>query len=277
MAETRKPATTTRKKTTRRGPTKAAALKALGLTQEDLNILKQVAAAREEAAAYASGETKSVDLQPIEELPQPVNQPDPDAQTPNNWFVRNLRYVQVGFRLTRQQDTKTKRTDLKPRGQRGDLAKLKEEDLQDDELLRQVNLGVVEIIPFGEAKKVLEGQATNQQQQGNPLHDALRNELGKPYDAGAIKLEPSYEDQGIVVAQLTPQGGEAGAIASQGRGVDWQAARNIGGNPAIISDGFNPPDAAAQADARARQKNVEGPAAGLAEGIKVVVEPTRRG
>ncbi len=290
MAEQKKPATSTRKKApAKRGPTKASALKALGLTPEDLELIKQLHEARAqasvpddgptvdpeiEAAAVAQQESKQAVKKALDEA---GNGTDSATATPA-FYVRNLRNVGVHFRLSRQSDKQKKRTNLNPRGQRGDLTRLEADDLHDDELLTQVNYGVVEIITAPEAKKILEGQSTNQQQRVHPAMASLRNELNQPYAQEAVKVEVPFEQQGVVVAQLQPQGGEAGAIPSQGRGVDWAAVRGgapIGGNPAIISDGFAA-DAAARADAIARSKNLEGPAAGLG-GVTVTVEPTQKG
>lgn len=297
MATTRKPAakaatkpTPTRKKTTKRGPTKAAALKALGLTQEDLDTLKLVAQAR-----ATVGQTQ--DSQPeIEPAPgpevtydQPKSEKEPSTEAsapPGGYYMRNLRGPEISFRLTRQQKRGDKRTELKPRGQRGDLKKLEPEDLQDPELISQIEYGLIEIITAAEAAEIIRKQATNQQTTTHPAMAVLRNELGQEYghtDAqGKFHKQERVQvvgDNSITVARLTPQGGEAGALPDAGRrGIDWQAARNLGGNPAIISDGFAPqqgPLSEAQRDAIARRRDIEGPAAGLG-GLQVTVAPTER-
>ena len=269
---TRKPAA--RKKAT--GPTKAAALKKLGLTQEDLDTLKAITEARAavaEARAEQAAPSGTLEVEAVVERAEPandeVNQEDQTEEAPTGpWFVRNLRNVEFRMRLDRQKSG-TKSTTLKPRGSRGDLVKLQPEDLEDDNLIANVELGIIEIIPLGEAKAVLAKQATNQQQAVHPAMAMLRNELGKPYDPSAIRTEAEFNSQGVVVAHLQPQGGEAGALPSSGRGIDWQAARQgvqtpVQGNQHIISDGFAPQgDPSATADAIARRKDIEGPAAGL--------------
>lgn len=290
MAEQKKPTPSTRKKApAKRGPTKATALKALGLTQEDLNLLKEIQHAREVAAEAANiapeevgvvhnidpdaSENKAAVKKALDEAGNGIDQ----ATSTSTFYVRNLRNVEVHFRLGRQSDKSSKRTNLNPRGQRGDLTRLEADDLHDDELLTQVNYGVVEIITAAEAKKTLEGQSKNQQQAVHPAMAMLRNELNQPYEQGAVTVTEDYDKQGVVVAHLTPQGGEAGELPSSGRGVDWNAIRGgagVGGNPAIVSDGFAA-SAAAQADAVARRKGLEGPAAGLG-GVQVVVEPTQK-
>ena len=292
MADSKKPAASTRKKTTKRGPTKAAALKALGLTQEDLDTLKKVADTRkrlEEAQdanvpSVGPVETPSEKEDAKEALQRAIDREKAKkvgveaSKAEDTWYVRNLRHVEVGFRLERQSGPGKRRTELKPRGQRGDLKKLEPGDLTDTSLQTQVSYGVVEIINGVEAKRVIENQATNQQQAVHPAMAMLRNELGQPYEDGAVKVDPEFNSQGVVVAHLKPQGGGAGEIPGLGRaGIDWNAARNgpaqaaPGGNPAIISDGFARPDVAAQQDAVARQKGLEGPAAGLGGGVQVTV------
>lgn len=296
MATTRKPAAKkaadtpapkARKKTTKRGPTKAAALKALGLTQEDLDVLKQVA----EARATIEEVRESIPESVVEEVVPPVLDADAVSSDPavaQVFYMRNLRGPEISFRLTRQQKRGDKRTELKPRGQRGDLKKLEPEDLRDPELISQVEYGLIEIITAAEAAEIIRKQATNHQQQLHPAMAALRNELGKEYGstdaAGNFHKQTEVQvvgDNSITVARLTPQGGEAGALPDGGRrGIDWQAARNLGGNPAIISDGFadaaqQGPLSEAQRDAIARRRDIEGPAAGLG-GLQVTVAPTER-
>lgn len=279
--------TSTRKKTTKRGPTKATALKVLGLEKEDLELLAELKAARARAAAQAEAEDAY-----FERVPQPTPEPEvpfqeevAEPQSSNNatspqtgpFFARNLRNVEVGIRLERQ-DKGKKRFDLKPRGQRGDFVKLQESDLEDENLLQNIALNVVEVITAGEAKDIIERQSKNIQAGVHPAMAILRNPKGEEYTQQNV---PVVEDDSYTVAHLTPQGGEAGAIPDQGRGVDWDAVRNgpvnpgIGGNPAIVSDGFARNDNAAQADAVARRKDLEGPAAGLG-GVQVTVAPTQR-
>jgi hypothetical protein len=279
MAEQKKPASSTRKKPVKRGPTKATALKALGLSQEDLDLLKELKTARENAAATKGEDPTTyppegeVFTTSSPEVSVPVEEIDATA---GPFYIRNLRGVEVHFRLGRQEGQSKKRTNLNPRGQRGDLVKIEADDLQDDELITQINYGVVEVITAPEAKKIIEGQAVNQQQRVHPAMATLRNELGKPYAQTEV---PVVGDNSYTVAHLNPQGGEAGALPDQGRGVDWAAIHGggnagVGGNPAIISDGFAPPPDVA-ADVIARRKDIEGPAAGLG-GVQVIVEPTQR-
>jgi len=290
MAETpkpaAKPAASTRKKTTKRGPTKATALKALGLTKEDLELLAKVKAVREQKQSpptqpvYEAGSHTNAAKAALEAAEQESKAKAEEEPKAGPFYARNLRNVEVGFRLARQ-DKGKKRFDLKPRGQRGDLVKLQPEDLEDDTLINQVNYGVIEIITAAEAKAALEKQSTNAQQAIHPAMAMLRNELGQPYEPENIRTEAEFNSQGITVAQLKPVGGEFGEIefdrANRGSFNRNQPVNNTapGGNPAIISDGFARNDSAAQADAVARRKDLQGPEAGLG-GVSVVVEPTQR-
>lgn len=265
MTTSKKPSTgtTARKTTTKRGPTKAAALKALGITSEELEVIKSL---REGVEAAKSFDGEKAEVSAIEAAPEP-REPI--------FYMRNLRGMDLGFRLESQEGQGKKRTDLKPRGERGDMKKISKEDLHDANLATQVSFGLVEIITEYEALQIIEKQNTNISRAPSVVSQ-LRNEKDEAYPEGAVIVEPSFEDQGIVVAHLNPQGGGAGEIPGQGRGgIDWQQARSgvqqnvpAGGNPAIISDGF-------AADAIARQKGLEGPAAGLG-GVKVTVAPTEK-
>lgn len=294
--------TSTRKKTTKRGPTKATALKVLGLTQEDLEALKALKDVQEKIA-QAEAEDAVGNLQTTaDELQAHIDRANAEAEvtlthvksdpsvpqkSEGAWYVRNLRNTELGFRLERQQGTGKKRFDLKPRGQRGDLKKLEPKDLEDEVLVNQINYGVVEIITADEAREILSKQSTNAQQAPHPAYAALRNELGKEYKEGAIRVEPEFNEQGITVAHIDPavaQGrltdrelklGAGLERAQPGEAPQPQTNRMIGGNPHIISDGFERNDTAAQADAIARRKGLEGPgAAGI---TTVVVTPTEKG
>lgn len=301
------------KKPAKRGPTKAAALKALGLTQEDLDNLKALKELRTEVnEAQREVERKdvqvSVALTPEAEevtegrknfpdewsaaAPQAVGQDATPTNTEPVFYMRNLRGVEVSFRLTRQEDTR-KRTTLKPRGQRGDMQKLNPEDLKDSELRTQVAYQLIEIIPEGEALSAIDKQAYNASQPGvRPLEAMLVNSKGERPDGGmTVKTDDlPFEQQGITVARLNPQDNSpTGELPSRGRGIDWEKARNIGGNPAIISDGFadagqqsteavDPRAAAVARDAVARRRGGErsGPSRGGLEGMKVTVDPVQK-
>jgi len=260
------------------GPTKAAALKALGLTKEDLDIIAMVNEARERAAAEIQHPEDLQYEEPVAPAAHTAAAPvlkTPPAERPTvepGFFARNLRNVEANIRLARQEKGK-KRIELKPRGFRGDLFRLKPEDLEDENLLANIGL-LVEIITAAEAKSIIEKQTTNLQTAIHPSMAILRNELGEEYAEGALKVDAEYNSQGITVAHLKPQGGGAGEIQVDRQGIH-RAPTNAapGGNSAIISDGFNA--SAAQADAIARRKDLEGPAAGL-PGMKVTMAEVER-
>jgi hypothetical protein len=295
-AKAAKKATPARKKTTRRGPTKAAALKALGLTQEDLDTLKAVAQAREVAAesddrpaealasdpvnrqnlaAQTGEETVPVTLDPkLAKATEFTPEPDPNAPK----YIRNLRGTDVGFRLERQQGPGKKRTDLKPRGMRGDLAKLQPGDESDANLQTQIAYNVVEVIGQEEAESVIAKQSTNQQQAVHPALAMLRNPKGEEY--GENSFQGVQEEQSYTVAHLDP-------AQMQGKVDDKTVARGnpvvrvgetqqgpIGGGPIVD---FTPPNVRADEIARQKGENApQGPAAGLAPGVQVKIAPTER-
>lgn len=328
MAE-KKPAA--KKAPVKRGPTKAAALKALGLSQEDLDAIKQLRDVREavaeakeavetgapvEAAAthvpdeqmgpyypdpvegslHAEYEGLSEDRKLIKQgwsaaAPQAVGHEQPSQTSDPVFYMRNLRGVEVNFRLSRQEDSK-KRTTLKPRGMRGDLVKLTPEDLNDAELRTQVAYNLVEVIPEGEALAVIENQGRNAQAPGaRPLEAMLTNSKGDAMGPNPVRMEQEFNSQGTTVAYLNPQeNSPTGELPGRGKGIDWAAARAgteghpVQGDPVakgvgygqgpIVQDG-NPNKAAAARDAVARRRGgAEGPAAAGMAGMDVTVGET---
>jgi hypothetical protein len=201
------------------------------------------------------------------------------------WYVRNLYPAPQSIRLDRQ--TEKRRIELKPRGVPGDLHPLLEGDLEDPILKLNLGQGLIEVIPAGEAKLIIDKQVTNVQNRQHTPISILRNERGEAYGEGSVKVEAEFNSQGVTVASIDP-----GVL--QGRYSDSQVARAdggisrtvsgfvpTGGNPAIISDGFNPnpndPNAAAKiADDIARRRGAGGIEAGIG-GLQVVVNPTQRG
>jgi hypothetical protein len=206
--------------------------------------------------------------------------------------MRNLRDMEVNFRLSRQTESGKKRTHLEPRGRRGDIVKLEPEDLRDVELQTQVQYGLVEVIPEGEALEAIRKQYNNAQT-SVPAHiAALRNPLGQEYDL-PVRTLSDEEAMGYKVADLDPalmQGKLSDREIKAGGGF---AQPNLVGpvqNPSpgrIISDGFldqtqtglgnsaGDNERAAQVDALARSKQFEGPGAGLGD-VVVRVAPTQK-
>lgn len=292
MATAKNTASTTRKAPAKRGPTKAAALKALGLTQEDLDNLKQlreieaVGLAAYQEEQYPSHIPSDGDyitrsgntIQPTAASGGDLTgtYPNPVMQT-QLFYARNLRNVELGLRIDRQ-ETGSKRFNFKARGMRGDILPLQKDDLNDTTILQNIGL-TIEIITEAEAREAISKQNINVQRAVHPAMAMLRNELGEEYGPGAVQVTEEYNQQGQVVAQLSPQGGGAGLLPSQGRGVDWNAIHSTipgasavvapGGNPQNPS-GIGPPPAGLSQDAIARTKGLEGPAAGGITSVTVL-------
>ena len=167
--------------------------------------------------------------------------------TPSQKYIRNTRYVPVGLRLGTG-----RRINLQPRGNRGDCAPISKEEMADEIFLG--NLGLVfEVIPAAEATDVISKQTTNQQT-AHPALSQLRNAKGEEYKRGVV-VEENFEDQGKTVA----------AISDRGMIQRFKAPGTVDQPlPDIPAD--VPP--AEVADWVARNKNIEGPEAGLA-GLRV--------
>lgn len=215
------------------------------------------------------------------------------------WFVRNGYGAEFNLRLDRQ--TEKRRISLKPRGRPGDMHPLEEGDLKDPNLMRNVQLGVIEIIPGGEAYRIMSQQTHNMGTRVHTPTALLRNPKGEAYAPDAIKVQAEFNSQGVTVATLDPN-------QMQGHVSDKEVASNrsfggmqriqpgqvphmvsefvpTGGNPAIIQSGpLQAPmgglpgtgtnNAQAKiADDLARRRGLQGPQAGLG-GLQVVVGPT---
>jgi hypothetical protein len=269
-------------KTNKRGPTKASALKALDLTEEDLELLQLIKNLPEDLVE--EGDVQASDplhrdhgVVQADHHQGPSASRHPESEEEQVFFARNLRNVDLGFRLTRQ-DGKKKRTNLKARGRRGDLVKLTPEDLTDQAMLDQVNAGLIEVITKNEAQNIVSKQSTNHKEAVHPAMEMLRNELGQEYAPGAFRVEAEYNNQGETVA--TVEGVNEGASRQQiNSGGIQRSTGNVGGNPNIVSDGFAEAPSGQEADYHrdqiARQNNTEGPAAGLGD-ITVTVDPVQK-
>lgn len=211
------------------------------------------------------------------------------------WYVRNGYTAPLSLRLDRQ--TEKRRIELKPRGVPGDMHPLEDSDLKDPILKRNVTIGVCEIIPAGEANRILERQTTNMGERVHTPTAILRNSQGQGYST-PVRTEIEYNAQGAVVGVINPeqiQGGVADKAVARDGGVqrvnqvNQTPQREIasqfiptGGNPAVIDNGngvIPPPLDPVQAKIRddlARRKRIEGPAAALG-GMQVTVNPTQRG
>lgn len=198
-----------------------------------------------------------------------------DAAGPK--WVRNLYTSPFSLRLQRQSDTKTRRIELKPRGVRGDMFPLEDGDEKDHILI--ANLGRVEVIGDGTAKRVLAGQTHNIQKTNTTLA-MIVNEVGEPIQK--LTVETEYNQQGVVVGYIDPNAKPKAPLGGILRPDQVPAATDqvahfvpTGGNPAIISQGPLTDNAkAAVADKLARIKGVQGRPEEVL-GLTVSVEPTR--
>lgn len=198
-----------------------------------------------------------------------------DAEGPK--WVRNLYTSPFSLRLQRQSDTKTRRIELKPRGVRGDMFPLEDGDENDHILI--ANLGRVEIIGDGTAKRVLSGQTHNIQKTNTTLA-MIVNEVGEPIQK--LTVETEYNQQGVVVGYVDPNAKPKAPLGGILRPDQVPAATDqvtqfipTGGNPAIVSQGPLTDNArAAVADKLARLKGVQGRPEEVL-GLTVSVEPTR--
>lgn len=120
--------------------------------------------------------------------------------TSNNSYIRNLHYGAGGARI----DFDDRRIQLEPRGHIGDLVIVTEDDREDP--LYQRNIGVIfEELTLAQGREVIDKQNTNAQAHRGPsTMDYLRNEKGEKYSQVRATIEPSFEQQGTVVANVVP-------------------------------------------------------------------------
>ncbi len=186
-----------------------------------------------------------------------------DAKGPK--WIRSGVSSEFVLRLERQED-KRRRIELKPRGQRGDLFPLEPGDEKDQGVVTSVQAGYVELIGQSEAEEIIAHQTTNIHRVHSPLA-VLTNERGERPEGGfGVKVETEHGKQGVVVGVIKPEESQKrglGEIYRPGQ-VPEQVQRFFptGGNPAIVSSGFEPrvsQDAKdAIADDLARRKGVQG-------------------
>lgn len=215
------------------------------------------------------------------------------------WYVRNG-YSGAPLSLRLDRHTERRRIELKPRGQAGDMHPLEEGDLTDPVIVRNIQIGVCEVIPAGEAKRIAEQQTHNMQPRVHTPTAILRNAEGKPYEEGAVKMEVSYDAQGVTVGVVDPEqmqgkyddrtvansqlGGIArtdteGNVVPQKRSVASQFIPT-GGNPHIIENGPVQTGSVPQLDiAKAKIADDLARRAGNANplaGMRVTVNPTQK-
>lgn len=218
-------------------------------------------------------------------------------------YIRNMTHTEFNLRLDSQQgngNIRPRRIQLKPRGMRGDMHPIKEEDHQDPILITNLNMGLLELIPAGVAQTIIEKQTRNMNQQKvHPSHQILANEYKILRDNHVdvaehptIKIEAEYNSQGITVATVDPrvsQGGFEDKTLQRSGDLQGGLSRT---SPEEVRSQFIPTNGQAASiqiaptqnlsseqvrkirDDIARRTDLEGPAAGLGN-VRVVVEPTR--
>lgn len=203
---------------------------------------------------------------------QKATEAEQDAAGPK--WVRNCYGAPFSLRLQRQD--KKQRIELKPRGLRGDMFPLEPGDEHDHILIS--NLGFVEVIGDGAAKKIAAGQTHNIQKTNTTLA-MITNEVGDPINK--LTVETEYNKQGVVVGYIDPNARPKdafGGIKRPGETIQPEQVSHFvptGGNPAIISQGYLTDNAkAAVADKLARLKGVQGRPEEVL-GLTVSVDPVR--
>ncbi len=193
-------------------------------------------------------------------------------------WLRSCVTSQFVLRLDRQD--KLRRIELKPRGQRGDLFPLEANDEKDHNVVVSVQAGYIELIGQTEAEEVIKHQTENIQRVHTPLA-VLTNERGERPEGGFnIQVEQEYNKQGVVVGVIDQSTqGQRHGLGQLHRPEQLARFYPTGGNPAIVSSGFEPrlsDDARASiADDLARRKGVQGRPEDVLN-LSVSVEPTRK-
>ena len=193
-------------------------------------------------------------------------------------WIRSAVSSEFVLRLERQED-KRRRIELKPRGQRGDLFPLEPGDETDQGVVSSVQAGYIQLIGQTEAEEIVAHQTTNIQRVHSPLA-VLTNEKGERPEGGfKIQVEQEHGKQGVVVGVIKPEQSQKRGLGEIYRPEQVQRFFPTGGNPAIVSSGFEPKlseDAKASiADDLARRKGVQGRPEDVLN-LGVTVEPTQR-
>ena len=223
----------------------------------------------------------------IEKAEQAKRQAVIDEENKNGpWWIRNGYVAPFSLRLDRQHENHARRIELKPRGTPGDMYPILKEDLDDPLVKRNCAIGVIEVIPAGEAKRIQDQQTKNMGQRQVHVPTAiLRNSLGQEYEEGAVKTTVEFNQQGITVATLDPnqmQGGvedkrvQVTRVQPGDRPETREQFIPTGGQQAIVTQQpmAGPMSEMAKlkiADDLARRKGQGGVAAGLPPGVTVTV------
>jgi hypothetical protein len=137
----------------------------------------------------------------VKPTPKKTAKKAPAAATPSTGathYIRNLHSGAGGARVDLINDV---RIHLEPRGRRGDMRLVTPEMTQDP--MYQHNLGILfEEIPIDAGQDIIRKQQINQQN-GPSTMDLLTNEYGKKYTQTRATVMPSFESQGVTVANLS--------------------------------------------------------------------------
>jgi hypothetical protein len=255
---------------------------------DELRVVETWVTQQQEAVAAEAQHAEEAQAERVEQA---------NARGP--WYVRNNHHTPFNFRLDRQ--TEKRRIELKPRGVPGDLHPIKDEDLRDPCLIANQQLGLLEIVPAGEAQLIIEKQTYNSGQRVHTPLAIIQQEYqqhatrdGMNVSANpTFKVETEYNQQGVTVAYTDPN-------VLQGNLTDTQVKRSqlggltrpgtkqpaptvhsafvpTGGNPAVVSQGNPAAQQRIQADIsrRAVGQKEQNMHAGPGE-LTVTVNPTQR-
>lgn len=202
------------------------------------------------------------------------NQVQVEEQPVYEW-IRNLLDVPIRFRLTPKGDSRFgKAIELKPRGWRGDLASVTEDERKDERYLDNFEYGLFEELTADEAYDIRYKQNINRQAQRHPAKAVIANQLMENQG----QMEVVYDDpesRAVVVAHdlSSDQPGTRRDVNIQRVAAPGSVEQPIPGTgPEKAPEG----DTEAERDAVARQKGTQGPSAGLGN-LKVTVDPVQKG
>jgi hypothetical protein len=224
----------------------------------------------------------------VEEAEQAKYRQELDVENQKGpWFIRNGYRAPFSLRLDRQSDGK-RRIELKPRGVPGDMHPLEDGDLNDPSLKRNVTLGSCEVIPAGEANRIMENQTHNAGPRIHTPTAILRNAKGEAYPEGAIKTEIEFNSRGVTVGVVDPEQVQGKYSDTEVKRADLGGIKRVqqrevasqfiptGGGEVSIQRPMSSEDAQLRiADDLARRKGLGGVAAGLG-GLSVTVNPPQR-
>jgi len=153
-------------------------------------------------------------------------------------------------------------------------------DEKDQGVVTSVNAGYIELIGQTEAEDVIQHQTQNIQRVHSPIA-VLTNEKGERPEGGFnVKVETEHGKQGVVVGVIKPEESQRHGLGTIYRPEQTQRFFPTGGNPAIVSSGYDQPalgkDAKASIlDDLARRKGVQGRPEDVLN-LSVTVEPPQR-